>query len=176
MRSFRSGAPTSVMRTGGTGSFLIAALEAHPALTGTVWELPETAKIAQTRLQAASLSTRARALAGDALADPVPSGHDAILVANFLHLFAPEQTRELLRRLREASDDRALLLLVDFWTDETHTSPAFAALMAGEFLLMGGHGDVYSVDEVQTWLDDTGWTSIQHRPLAGPQTLIIARG
>lgn len=39
-------------------------------------------------------------------------------------------------------------LLVDFWTDKLHTDPPFAAVMAGEFQLFYGRGDVYSAEEV----------------------------
>ena len=36
------------------------------------------------------------------------------------------------------------------------------------------NGDVYSVEEVHEWLDRTGWRFADHRPLAGPQNLIVA--
>lgn len=35
-------------------------------------------------------------------------------------------------------------------------------------------GDVYSVDEVRGWLDQTGWRCLEHAPLAGPQSLVVA--
>ena len=46
--------------------------------------------------------------------------------------------------------------------------------MAGEFAVHVQTGDVYSADEARTWLDRTGWRFAGHRPLAGPQSLIIA--
>jgi hypothetical protein len=33
---------------------------------------------------------------------------------------------------------------------------------------------VYSVDEVRSWLRDTGWQFLEHRILAGPQGLVLA--
>ena len=160
---------------GGTGSFLVPALEADDRLGATLWELPETADIARDRLAGTSVRDRIEIVGGDALEDSVPAGHDAILVANFAHLLPPERNIALLRRLREASEPGTLLLLVDFWTDATHTDPPAAALLAGEFLLVGGQGDVYSVEEVGAWLAETGWDAVEHRPLAGPQTLVLAR-
>ena len=65
--------------------------------------------------------------------------------------------------------------MVDFWTDNTRTEPTFAALMAGEFFLVTGDGDVYSADQVTQWLHDTGWSPIGHQPLAMPASLIIAQ-
>jgi hypothetical protein len=45
--------------------------------------------------------------------------------------------------------------------------------MAGEFAVQVG-GDVYSVDEFRAWLEATGWRYIEHRPLAGPFSLVVA--
>jgi hypothetical protein len=46
--------------------------------------------------------------------------------------------------------------------------------MAGAFLLVTGQGDVYSAEEVREWLQATGWRMIEHTPLAGPTSLIVA--
>ena len=110
---------------------------------------------------------------GDFLRDQVPSGQDVLLLANVIHLFQPEVNRELLGRLRKAVEVGARALLVDFWTDPSHTQPLFAALMAAEFLVIAG-GDVYSAAEVQGWLAETGWTMVDQQPLAGPAGLIVA--
>jgi hypothetical protein len=61
---------------------------------------------------------------GDFFKDPIPKGHDAILVANIIHCFPTDQA-------------------LDF-----STALVFAALMAAEFLLTPGRGDVYSIDDV----------------------------
>jgi O-methyltransferase involved in polyketide biosynthesis len=95
-------------------------------------------------------------------------------VANLVHYWSPEQNRQLLRRIRAAATPDAHLLLADFWTDSTHTSPAHAALLAGEFAVHLENGDVYSVDEVRDWLGETGWRFAEHRHLAGLQSLVVA--
>ena len=158
----------------GTGSWTITALRHHPRLRATLVDLPVVADIAKQRIGAEGLADRADVVAGDALADPLPRGHDVVLVANLVHYFAPETNRELLRRIRAAAATGTRLLLADFWTDPTHTQPVPAALMAGEFAVHVPEGDVYSVDEVRGWLPDTGWRFEAHQPLAGPQSLITA--
>jgi hypothetical protein len=81
---------------------------------------------------------------------------------------------ELLNRVRSAASVAARLLLVDFWTNATHTEPAFAALMAAEFLLTPGRGDVYSLDDASAWFQKTGWRPFDHKPLTGPASLLVA--
>ena len=65
------------------------------------------------------------------------------------------------------------LLLVDFWTDDSHAEPVFAAIMAGEFLLASGEGAVYSVAEIGEWLKGAGWVMREHVALAGPASLVV---
>jgi SAM-dependent methyltransferase len=159
---------------GGTGSFLRAILRQHPNVDATLFELRAAAAVARQRLAGDPLAARLRIVEGDFFADPIPEGHDAVIVANVAHLFLPERNLELLRRIRARVGAGARLLLVDLWTDPAHTQPLLAALLAGEFLLFTGTGDVYSAEEAQGWLEQTGWRPISHAPLAGPSSLIVA--
>jgi O-methyltransferase involved in polyketide biosynthesis len=111
---------------------------------------------------------------GDAAADPIPAGHDAVILANIIHLFSPDTNARLLARIRTAVATGARLLIVDFWTNDSHTEPVFAALMAAEFQIYSGEGDVYSIAEVEGWLTSNGWRLLEHQPLAGPASLVIA--
>ncbi len=159
---------------GGTGSWLTAVLNQFSDLKGTLFELPSAAAVARRNLSAVSAGERVEVVDGDFFIDALPEGHDVVLIANVMHLFSPESNQMLLRGARQSVPDGARLLLADFWTDETHTDPPFAALMAAEFLMFTGEGDVYSEEEVRGWLGETGWRTLEHKPLAGPQSLIVA--
>lgn len=159
---------------GGTGSWAITAVTRHAHLRATVVELPTVAAIASRRLADAGLTERISVVAADALVDELPTGHDVVLVANVIHYWSPQTNAALLRRTRAAVDRGARLLLADFWTDPTHTQPVQAALMAGEFAAYLREGDVYSVEEARAWLEPAGWRFVEHLPLAGPQSVIVA--
>jgi SAM-dependent methyltransferase len=159
---------------GGTGSWSIATVRRHPHLAATVFDLPRVAELARGRIGEAGLADRIEVIAGDAMAQDLPSGHDAFLVANLVHYWSPADNCALLQRIRAAAAPGARLLLADFWTDPTHTQPVQAALMAGEFAVHLRDGDVYSVDEVREWLPVAGWRFDDHVPLAGPQSLVVA--
>jgi SAM-dependent methyltransferase len=159
---------------GGTGSFLKALLKRYPELQCTLYELPAAAVIARQRLTDDPIGRHIQISEGDFLKDPLPGGHDAILLAHVVHVLVPERNLELLRRARQAVDQGSRLLIVDFWTNPTHTEPVIAALMAGEFLVVGGNGDVYSVEEGRDWLKQSGWRYLYHKPLDGPVTLLVA--
>jgi SAM-dependent methyltransferase len=159
---------------GGTGSFLLAVLRQHPHIEATLFDLPAVSGLARRRLAGESMATRLHIVEGDFFTDPLPTDHDAILIANVFHNFLPERNRALLRQAGTFAPAGTRLLLVDFWTDPTHTQPLTAALMAGAFLLVSGEGDVYSAEEMRDLLQATGWRMLDHKPLAGPSSLIVA--
>ena len=159
-------APTSTTTTAAAAAATGAtALDPEPVLR---------IALARERVAAAGLAPRIDVVAGDALAGDLPGDHDVFLLANVVHYWSPATNRAVLDRLRRAAPPDGLLLLADFWTDAGHTRPVQAAMMAGEFAVHLADGDVYSVDEVGGWLAQTGWRVDGHRPLAGPQSVVVA--
>jgi SAM-dependent methyltransferase len=159
---------------GGTGSWSIAIAKRHQNIRASILELPTVTELATSRVADAGLGHRITVITGDAMLGELPAGHDVFLLANLIHYWSAEQNQELLQRVRRAAQPGSALLLADFWTNAAHTEPLQAALMAGEFAAHLRNGDVYSVEEVHEWLDRTGWRFADHRPLAGPQSLIVA--
>jgi hypothetical protein len=64
-------------------------------------------------------------------------------------MFSVVHNLELLQKSRAAVQAGAQILLVDLWTDPTHSSPAAAALMSGAFLLTSGEGQTYSEQDAR---------------------------
>ena len=159
---------------GGTGSWSVAAVRAHPRLAATVFELPRVAEIARRRIAEHGLAERIDVVGGDLMTAELPSGHDRCLLANVVHCFSPADNRKLLAKVRKAVQPNARLLLVDYWTDPAHVEPAVAALMAGEFAVNSADGDVYSLDEAREWLSGTGWRFVTHGQLHGAKSVIVA--
>lgn len=159
---------------GGTGSFLVALLKKHPGLEATLFELPGPCAVARQKLQNVPEGQRIKVVEGDVFKDPIPGGHDAVIVANAAHVFSADHNIALMKSIRASIATGARLLLVDLWTDPTYTQPAPAALMSGEFLTFSGEGQSYSDADARAWLDQTEWRVIEHRPLAGPASVIIA--
>ena len=97
-----------------------------------------------------------------------------MLIANAVHMFSAARNLKLMRKCRGAVQADARLLLVDLWTDPTHSDPAAAALMSGAFLLTSGEGQTYSEQEADEWLEQTGWRRCERKALAGATSLIVA--
>jgi hypothetical protein len=159
---------------GGTGSFLLPILRRHPALQGTLFELPGACAVARLRLAGEPEGARVTVVEGNFFTDPLPDGHDALILANTVHVLSAAHNLELLRHMRAHAAAQARLLLVDLWMDSSHTQPPAAPLMSGEFLVMSGEGQAYGEDAADQWLAQTGWRKLERRPLAGPASVIIA--
>ncbi len=142
---------------GGTGSFLIAILRRFPALRGTLFELPGACAVARRRLSDVPEGARIAVVEGNFFENSLPEGHDAMIIANTVHVLSAAHNLELLKRLRASATASARLLLVDVWLDPTHTQPPAAALASGEFLMVSGEGQAYGEDEAEGWLAQTGW-------------------
>jgi SAM-dependent methyltransferase len=159
---------------GGTGSFLIPVLRRYPALQATLFELSGACAVARQRLAGEREGARVAVVEGDFFTDPLPDGHDALIVANTIHVLSAAHNTALLKKMRAHTTAGARLLLVDLWLDPSRTQPPAAPLMSGEFLVMSGEGQAYAEDEADEWLAQTGWRKIERRPLAGPGSVIIA--
>jgi methylase of polypeptide subunit release factors len=159
---------------GGTGSFLLAVLRQYPSLKGTLFELPGACAVARQRLSQEAERTRIEIVEGDIFKTSLPGDHDVLLIANTVHVLSAAHNLELMKKTRATVGAGARLLLVDLWTDPTHSQPPAAALMSGQFLVMSGEGQAYSEQEADEWLEQTKWRKLERKPLAGPHSLIVA--
>lgn len=75
---------------GGTGSFLKVLLQRYPQIEGTLYELP-TAAVARQRLGDDPLGPQIKIVEGDFLKDPLPKGHDAVLLAHVVYVLVGAQ-------------------------------------------------------------------------------------
>jgi hypothetical protein len=88
---------------GGTGSWSLALAASDPALTASVFELPEVAVVARDAVRATAYGDRVDVVDGDVLVDELPRGYDAFLVANWCTTSTPTRTRSILRRIRQVA-------------------------------------------------------------------------
>jgi hypothetical protein len=97
---------------GGNGSLLAALLREHPALRGTVVDLPSTAEAARTALTVAGLADRSQVVAGSFF-DPLPPGAGGYLLCAVLHNWNDEAARAILRRCAQAAGTDGAVFVVE---------------------------------------------------------------
>ncbi len=97
---------------GGNGALLTAMLREHPALRGTVFDLPGAAEAARKNLTAAGFGDRSDVVAGSFF-DPLPPGAGGYVLSAILHNWDDSAAREILRRCAEAARPEAPVFVVE---------------------------------------------------------------
>lgn len=115
---------------GGQGGLLAGILEAHPSLRGTLYDLPQVVRD-PAYLTAAGLMDRCEITGGDFF-ESLPKGGDVYILKRILHDWGDQRCLEILRRCREAMDEKARILVVDAVLpagDEPHPGKVMDILM-----------------------------------------------
>jgi hypothetical protein len=157
-----------------SGAFLLALLHAYPEVRGTLVELPSLASIARQQLACDPIGGQVKLVIADFFTDPLPGGHDAVVLANVVHQLSPECNRHLLRRTRTAVAPDARLLLVDFFSNVSKAPSATAVVPQAHFLATKDDRDACTERELRGLLHATGWWPIHRSPLAGALSLLLA--
>lgn len=164
---------------GGPGTSALTFCRRWPQLTAVVFDLPEVVAIAEEEIGKAGLADRVSTLAGDYHHDPLlPDGavpYDAVYVSNIIHSLSSTGTADLLRKATDALAPGGLLVIKDFYLDETRTRPAFGARFAVNMLVGTEDGKSYPWREVMDLCADLGLADVRRIDVAVNSGLVVAR-
>jgi demethylspheroidene O-methyltransferase len=152
---------------GGDGSFLAAVGARAPAVGLQLFDLPAVAEQAQARFARSGLGARARAFGGDFTVDALPAGADLITLVRVLHDHDDVRALNLLRAVRAAFSPGARLLLAEPMTGAAGAEPIGAAYF-GFYLLAMGSGRARRPAEIESLLNQAGFSRVQHVPTRQP--------
>jgi SAM-dependent methyltransferase len=129
----------TLMDVGGGHGYLIATiLQANPSLKGVLYETPEVAEGARSRLAAEGLSDRCEVAAGDFF-ESVPAGADACILKSVIHDWDDPRATAILQNCRRALGPGGRVLLAEMVIPPGN-DPHVGKLLDLEMLIMvGGH-------------------------------------
>jgi 2,7-dihydroxy-5-methyl-1-naphthoate 7-O-methyltransferase len=119
---------------GGTGALLAEILRAHPAVSGTLVDLPDTVARSAAVFRAAGVEERVTTVAGSFF-DPLPAGADLYLLKSVLGDWPDREATVLLRRCAEAARPDGRVLILNGVSPDEQGQPSPALLM---MVLVGG--------------------------------------
>ncbi|HUL72764.1 MAG TPA: methyltransferase [Vicinamibacterales bacterium] len=118
---------------GGTGALLAEILRAHPAVRGTLVDLPATVARSREVFAAAGVADRVTTI-GQSFFDPLPRGADLYVMKSVLSDWSDREAAALLARCAEAARPAGRIVIVGGVTlDPVAASPALLMLV-----LVGG--------------------------------------
>lgn len=140
---------------GGGGAFGIELSRRHPDLRVTIFDLPFVCELTQSRIDGAGLSDRIAFTAGDFFTNPLPPGHDVLLLSNILHDWNEHDVLRILQACADALPSGGRLLICESFVADDKTGPALAALMSLN-MLVETWGRNYTAAEYSAWLTKAG--------------------
>lgn len=161
---------------GGPGTYAIAFCQSNPQLHAVVLDLPGTRPFAEQIIKNAGLEDRIHFQPGDYKHDNIAGGFDVIWISHILHAEGPQACRALIQKAAGALDPGGLLLVHDFFLNETMDGPLFPALFALNMLLGTELGQSYSERQVINMLENAGIADIRRETYSGPTQSGIMSG
>jgi SAM-dependent methyltransferase len=155
--------PRSLLDIGGGHGWYSAELcRRHPGLTATVLDLPGSAAAGREIIASAGMSDRVRFRDGDATADDLGGGYDAVLCFNLVHHLTEEQITGLFTRIRAALRPGGVLAVMDGFTGARHglagiRRPPAQADILSLFVYLSSGSQVHTQAELRGWLHAAGF-------------------
>jgi len=141
---------------GAHGEFSMALCRRHPGLKATIVDLPGSARIGREIVSGAGMDDRVHHVEGDMFETDFGGPHDGALVFNIVHHLTPEQARELFAKIRAALRPGAPLCVLELY-DRPEGRKADSGSILGLFFHLTSGADTYTVEQVSTWLADSGF-------------------
>lgn len=161
---------------GGPGTYAVHFCLAHPDLKATVFDLPTSERFAERTVTTFGLQDRIGFYGGNFNQDPLPDyGFDVVWISHILHSNGPEACLELIKKSISVMQPGGILLIHDFFLNDTKSGPEFAALFALNMLINNPEGRSYSEKEVREMLHEAGAAEVERLDFFGPNASSIIR-
>ena len=153
---------------GGSGTYTMAFLKADPEIRGALFDLPDVVAMARERLSQNGLLERVDLVEGDYNRDRLPPGQDLVLLSAIIHQNSPEQNRSLFKKIHDALNHGGRLIIRDHIMNKDRTTPRAGAIFAINMLVNTPGGGTFTLDEIEIWLKEAGFSEIALVNTGGP--------
>lgn len=145
---------------GASGTYAMAFLREAPDMTATIFDLPSVIEMARKRLTEEGFGDRVEFVCGDYSTDPLPSGHDLVLLSAVIHGNGRQANLDLFRKAHTSLQPGGSLLIRDYVMNKTRTFPPSGAIFAVNMLVATRDGDCYTYEEIREDLEKAGFSQI----------------
>ena len=168
-----AGAQTMVDVGGGAGTYSMSFCKQNPRLRSTVLDLPEVLEIAKKAVFEAGLIDRIDFKTIDYRSSSLGNQIDCVLFSNVLHQESRDVGTDMLRRAHAALSAGGKVIVHGHFLSEEGTGPVFATLhnLSARIIWDGGHS--YTINEMSSLLEETGFSSISVATVSSSATKAI---
>jgi ubiquinone/menaquinone biosynthesis C-methylase UbiE len=159
---------------GGPGLFSIEFCRRAPHLQASIIDNEETLQVAGKNIREAGLEDRISLIPGDMFETGFQNDFDFILISNVIHIYSSEENRLLIEKCFDALPPGGKLCVKDFFFDQDRTGPPWVALFAVNMLVNTTAGNCYTFEEMEGWLSDAGFDSIENQAITPYSSFFLA--
>lgn len=145
---------------GGAGTNAVAFCTVYPNLKATVFDLPQTLRVAERTVKQAGLEDRIILKPGNFNIDPLGGCYDFVLMSDVLHYQDAASNAALVKKVHAHLNPGGRLVIKDRFLDETGTSPAWTTAFAVHILVNTEAGRCYRTAEAMRWMADAGFADV----------------
>ncbi len=156
---------------GGHGGLITSILQAHPEMTGVLFDAPSVTEGARSRIEAAGLADRCETFGGDFF-QSVPAGGDGYILKWIIHDWNDERATTILRNCRNAISSDGKLMLVDVVIPPGR-EPHFGKFIDLNMLVMTG-GLERAEEEFRKLLEASGFRLVRVVNTDSPISIVEA--
>lgn len=151
------GARTMLDVGGGHGYFSVEICRRHPRMHAVILDLPEAVEHAAEILEREGLGDRVVHRAGDALTDDLGTElYDLVLLANLVHHFAEDVSRDLVRRAARALRPGGCLAIHEVVRPASPRDADQVGALAGLYFAATSQAGTWSFEEMADWQRTAG--------------------
>lgn len=161
---------------GGPGTYSIFFCLENPDLKATIFDLPTTKGYAENTINQYDMTDRISFKAGNFTSDSLGEGYDVAWLSQVLHSNGPEACQNIITKTVSALEPGGLIMVHEFFLDDTKTGPLFPALFSLNMLVNNGEGRSYSGGEITEMLRNAGVSDIERLPFQGPNDSYVLCG
>ena len=158
---------------GSSGGYSLALLEAHPSLEAVILDLPAMRPLAEERIAEHGLGDRCRFVAGSFFDDPLPRGHDVLLLANILHDWETPECRRILAACHDAIASGGTIVVVEPMLAEDLSGPDHASVSGLTMAMLGGENRTQS--RIVELLEEAGFGDAWRSAIGEQNSVVTAR-
>jgi predicted O-methyltransferase YrrM len=160
---------------GGPGTHAIHFCLANPQLKATIYDRKTTEPFAKKTTERFGVADRINFVAGNFNTDPIEGPYDVAWLSQILHSNSLEECRALVEKTVQALEPGGLILIHDFFLNDSLDGPLFPTLFSMNMLL-NNHGRSYSEKEVSAMMQQAGAGDIHRLQFQGPNDSAILCG
>ena len=151
---------------GGHGMFALYFVNAHPTMTGVVFDRPAVLSVAREYMETYGLQERVSVMAGDYMTDDIGAGYDLIWACATLN-FAIHDLDSLVTKIHQALNPGGLFISFQDGMTEEHTQPD---IMLGHLSDAMHRGIDFSFNqgEISASMARCGFASVRSRTVTTP--------